>query len=91
MVTVDTGELNSPLAFLLESDLEPFDDGDALCNVKDNLRLLGEHSFHSLLKDLLLFTTITDERCSSSCLEDKQLQHADDPLFDDEQLRAEVE
>ncbi len=91
MVTVDTVEGTSPLVFLLDSDLESFDDGDALRDFKDDVRLLGEPSFDSFLEDLLLFTTITDERCLSSRLEDKWLRCADDPLFDDERPRAEGE
>ena len=91
MVTVDTGEGTLPLAFLLDLDLECFDDGDALCDVEDDIRLLGEPSFDSLLKDLLLFTTITDDHCLSSCLEDEQLRRADDLLFNDEWLQAEGE
>ncbi len=58
VVTVDTEEGTLPLVFLLGSDLECFDDRDALCNVKDNVRLLEEPSFN--------FTTIMDDRCSSS-------------------------
>ena len=91
MVTVDTGESTLPLAFLMDSDLERFDDGDVLCDVEDDVRLLGEPSFDSLLEDLLLFTTILDEHCSSSLLEDERLRPADDPFFDDERLRAERE
>ncbi len=91
MVTVDAGEGTLPLAFLLNSDLACFDDGGALCDVKDDVRLLGEPSFDSLFENLLLFTTITDENCLSYHLEDKWLQHADDLLFDDERLRAEGE
>ncbi len=91
MVTVDAGEVTLTLAFLLDSDLERFNDGDALCDVDDDVCLLGEPSFYSLLEDLLLFTTTMDEHCSSSCLEDKRLQCADDALFDDERLWAEGE
>ncbi len=80
-----------PLAFLLDSELECFNDGDALWDVEDDIHFLGEPSFDSLLEDLLLFTTITDERWSPSRLEDKQLRRADDPLFDDDLLWSERE
>ncbi len=91
MVTVDAGEGTFPLVFLLDSDLERFDDRDALYEVEDYVRFLGVTSFNSLLEDFLLFTTITDECCLSSRLEYKRLRHADDLLFDDERLRAEGE
>ena len=84
VVTVDAGDGVSPLVFFLDSDFGRFDDGDT----EDDVRLLGEVIFNSLLEDLLLFTTISDDRCFSSRLDDEDLRRADDPLFEDERLRV---
>ena len=54
VVTVDAGESNFSFAFLMDSDLERFEDGDALSIVEDEIRLLGEPSCDSLVEDFFV-------------------------------------
>ena len=97
VVTVDVGLSNFSFAFLMDPDLERFEDGDTLSIVEDEVRLLGEPSFVSLLEDFLpavdprWAVDEVDERLSPSRLEDEWLRPVDDPLFEEERLRAEGE
>ena len=54
VVTVDAGESNFSFAFLMDPDLERFEDGDALSIVEDEIRLLEEPSFEFLAGDFFV-------------------------------------